>query len=106
MKILVWKCSECRSPCYEPYIGKSQNGRFLKPEACAWDEARIDFKWLLVKIEDIKLMDYFVQDQGICEHYFLTQMCKGRGGICPKECDGNIRVCEKNVGVQRSIRVN
>lgn len=42
----------------------------------------------------------------ICENFTVTQMCNARGGICPKECDGNARVCEKNVGVQRSIRVN
>lgn len=111
MKVSVWMCNFCGDeiPCIMPRIVGNrvrEVARFgcvgWKDEICScpYSEGEAaDFK--LTEIEASELIHYFSNQ---CEHYYLAQMCKGRGGICPKECDGNIRVCEKNVGVQRSIR--
>lgn len=63
IKTLVWVCNECKTPCYEPYLGKGKHGKFIKPECCAWDEASIDSKWLLKKIEIPTLLNLFTAYQ-------------------------------------------
>ena len=95
MKIKVWKCSEdkCITPCILPY-----DKDHVTPDGCFWGGVS-NFKE--VEIEATELISYFAKP---CEHYYLTQMCDIRGGICPKECDGNLQVCLQKEGIQRSIR--
>jgi len=111
MKIEVYLCNMCQKkiPCILP---KNVGGTIKEPYkikpwnweeeicSCPYVEAMAaDFK--LTEIEATELIKYFANP---CENYFLTPMCDARGGICPKECYGNIEVCMQNVGVQRSIR--
>lgn len=113
MLVKLWICSECETPCvhsYDPemYILKRDNKgsvirEDIEPDTCSYagyDEDRAEYKLLEVEAEE--LLTYFAKP---CKHYELIQMCKGRGGICPKECDGDHDLCLTKEGIQRGMRV-
>lgn len=104
MKIKVWRCELCASPCILPFDPEMYDDilkEYIAPDTCPYEGYGIDTEYQLIEIEATELIKYFASP---CKNYFLTQMCEARGGICPKECDGNVEVCMQNVGVQRSIR--
>lgn len=103
MKIPIWRCDKCGSPhCIMLMVDNEADA----PKRCPFSA---NYKiWKADEIEYQELVEHLrkYSKPKICENFTVTQMCNGRGGICPKECDGNTDVCMKNVGVQRSIRVN
>ena len=104
MIIKIWICKLCSSPCVLPFDPEMYNiisKEYIAPDTCPYEGCETDYK--IIEIEASELINYFSNP---CGNYFLTQMCRARGGICPQGCDGNVEKCMKNVGVQRSIRVN
>lgn len=59
MNILVWECNSCSSKCILPFTGHKNSCGFERPDACIEDVTCYTDPWILRKVDDERILNYF-----------------------------------------------
>jgi hypothetical protein len=59
MTILVWVCKSCSKKCILPFSGTKNSCGFERPDFCVNDICCETGPWVLKKVDEIHVLDYF-----------------------------------------------